>query len=156
MVNWEIREATLDDVPSIVAMVRMGIKEKAFHNREVSDESFLDWAFTNRERGYALYLCENDSESLGYIDSIVGRWGVGFITGIYVNPQYRKQGIGEGLMKKSHDRFLERDCHKARLEVFADNKGAISFYSRVGFVEEGYLQNDEDKRDVIIMSRFLG
>ncbi|MBN2231049.1 MAG: GNAT family N-acetyltransferase [Candidatus Thorarchaeota archaeon] len=109
----------------------MGIKEKAFHNREVSDEGFLDWAFTNRQKGYDLFLWGEGLEALGYIDSIVGKWGVDYIAGIYVNPAYRNQGIGEALMERALDRFLVGDCHKAQLEVFADNKGAISFYFRL-------------------------
>ncbi len=153
--DWHIRLATSEDASSIVDMIRMGIDERAFHNREVSVEGFLDWAFTNRQAGYDLFLCQIGNEVVGYIDYQVGRRGVGQITGIYVKPEHRRKGIGEILIEKAIDQFLLGDCHKARLKVFAYNQGAISFYSRCNFVQEGHLRKDEGKRDALIMSRFL-
>jgi len=45
--------------------------------------------------------------------------------------------------------FRKRGCHKARLEVFADNYGAIEFYARLNFVQEGFLREDEGKKDTV-------
>jgi ribosomal protein S18 acetylase RimI-like enzyme len=151
----EVRIANPEDASTIIDMVRMGIEEKAFHNRVVSVEGFLEYAFHNRTRGFNLFVCQVGDEIVGYMDSRVGRWGVGEISGVYVNPEHRKEGVGKALMEKTLDQFMLNNCHKARLEVFADNKGAVEFYSRLGFFQEGYLQNDEDRRDVMVVSKFL-
>lgn len=153
--SLEISVASPKDVPSIVNLIRMGIKERAFHNREVSVEGYLEYAFDDRQKGFNLFICQIEDEIVGYIDSLVGRWGVGHISGIYVRPEHRRKGIGGLLMEKILDRFRMNDCHKARLEVFADDQGAIKFYSRYEFVQEGYLQKDQARRDIVIMSRFL-
>ena len=151
----EIRVASPKDAPDIVGLIGMGIKERAFHNRAVSVEGYREYAFDDRQKGFHLFVCQKDDEIVGYIDALVGRWGVGHISGIYVRPEHRRKGIGELLLVKVLDQFRTNDCHKARLEVFADGQGAIKFYSRCDFVQEGYLRKDEAKRDVVIMSRFL-
>lgn len=112
-------------------------------------------ASDNREKGFELLLCQIETEIVGYIDALVGKWGVGHFLGIFVKPEYRRKGIGEKLLDNIMEKFSTSNCHKAKLEVFADNQGAIRFYSNLGFVQEGYLKKDEDKRDVIIMSRFF-
>ncbi len=71
-----------------------------------------------------------------------------------VMPLYRRQGVASALM-----RWLDTLCTTAglfeiRLEVRAQNAGAISFYKRLGFVIErrrvGYYQGRED---AFVMSR---
>ena len=152
---WEIRAATTEDVPYIVDLIRMGVEDRSFHNRVISIKGFREYAFKSRQKGFNIILYQIINEIVSYMDSIVGNWGVGHILGIYVKPEHRKKGIGKKLMNKTFDEFMKRNCHKARVEVFANNQGAIRFYTSLNFVQEGYLRNDEDKRDVIIMSKFL-
>ena len=149
-----IRAATSEDAPLIVDMIRMGVDEGAFHSRVVSLERFREFAFENPREGYRIFLCQIGNQVAGYIDSRV-RWGVGHILGLYVDPTHRRKGIGNNLMDKTLDEFKKSGCHKARLEVFADNDGAINFYTRINFVQEGHLHEDEEKKDIIIMSKFL-
>ncbi|MDH7477870.1 MAG: hypothetical protein QHH17_05765, partial [Candidatus Bathyarchaeota archaeon] len=59
------------------------------------------------------------------------------------------------LIDKTLYSFKKRGCHKARLEVFVDNKEAIKFYTHLNFIQEGFLHQDEEKKDIIIMSKFL-
>jgi len=153
--KWEIRKAAPEDTSDIVNLIKTGIEERAFHNREASTEGYFEYAFSNPPKGFNLFICQTEDEIVGYLDGLVGKWGVGYISGICVKPEHRRKGVGELLMEKILDRFLKADCHKARIEVFADNQGAVKFYSRCGFVQEGYLQKDEERRDIIIMSRFL-
>jgi ribosomal protein S18 acetylase RimI-like enzyme len=49
-------------------------------------------------------------------------------------------------VEKTLHSFKKRGCHKARLEVFADNKGAVEFYTRLNFTQEGFLRQDEEKK----------
>ncbi len=151
-----IREASPEDAPFIVDMIRAGANEGVYHTNgcSLSVEEFQKYALESPAKGYLLMVCQLESGIVGYVDSRVRR-GVGHILGLYVKPTHRKKGIGKKLMEKTLESFRKRKCHKARLEVFADNHEAIDFYTRFNFVREGLLHKDEEKRDVIIASRFL-
>ncbi|MEM3616317.1 MAG: GNAT family N-acetyltransferase [Candidatus Bathyarchaeia archaeon] len=149
-----IREARIEDVPFIVDMIRSAADEGVFHPIVLSVEEFKNFAFENPPEGYLLLVYQIGDEIAGYADSRARR-GVGHILGIYVKPRYRRKGVGKRLIGETLDSFRKRGCHKARLEVFADNHNAIEFYARLNFVQEGFLRQDEGKKDIIIMSKFL-
>jgi ribosomal protein S18 acetylase RimI-like enzyme len=153
-----IRVARIEDAPFVVDMIRSAADEGVFHSITLTVgehiREFRNFAFENPPEGYLLLICQIGDEIVGYIDSRVRR-GVGCILGIYVKPCYRKRSIGKKLVDKTLHSFKKRGCHKARLEVFADNKEAIGFYTRLNFIQEGFLHHDEGKKDIIIMSKFL-
>jgi len=161
MVGESVREAWTDDVPSIVDMVRTGSKEGVFHAHpscslsvERQRDGFRKFAFENRPEGYQLLVFQVGRAIVGYIDFHVKR-GVGHILGIYVRQSYRGKGIGKRLMERALDDFRKKRCHKTRLEVFAQNHRAIEFYKHLDFVREGFLRQDEEKKDIVILSKFL-
>ena len=153
-----IRNARIEDVLAIVGMIRSGCDEGVFYSRsdslEEQEEAFRKYAFENRTKGYEILIHQTGNRIQGYVDYQVKR-GVGHFLGIYVKADYQRKGIGKRLMKKALEDFKRLGCHKARLEVFAPNAGAISLYKHLDFKQEGFLHKDEEKRDVIIMSRFL-
>ncbi|GAB6991239.1 GNAT family N-acetyltransferase [Paenibacillus pini] len=61
---------------------------------------------------------------------------------IAVHPDFQHAGIGMRLMEAAKSWALERGRLKLRLRVLSSNPGAVSFYRKCGFVEEGRLQNE--------------
>ncbi|MHA1909332.1 MAG: N-acetyltransferase family protein [Candidatus Thorarchaeota archaeon] len=151
----ELRVATPEDASGIVELIQVGVKERAFHQREPSVEGYTEFAFDDPPKGFYVFVYQIGKEIAGYVDVVAGKRGVGEIYGICVRPEYRRKGIAKNLFNKVMETFTENGCHKATLKVFADNKGAIDFYKSQNFIQEGYLQKDEEKKDAIIMSRFL-
>ena len=156
-----VRVASIEDVPSIVTMVRAGSKEGVFHHNpshsfsvEEQRESLRNFAFENRLKGYQVLVFETKDTVVGYVDSEVRR-GVGHILGIYVNQNHRRKGVGKKLIENMLKDCRRQGCHKARLEVFANNHKAIGFYKHLGVIQEGYLRKDQEKKDTVIMSKFL-
>jgi len=158
MDSSSIREARVEDAPDIVDMIRAGSDEGVFHSQDFSLEeqrkSFRKYAFEERSEGYQVLVCQVGSTIVGYIDYRVRR-GVGHILGIYVKQGYRRKGFGKQLMEKTFFEFRKKGCHKTRLEVFAHNKVATKFYRHLGFDQEGFLHNDEEKKDMMILSKFF-
>jgi ribosomal protein S18 acetylase RimI-like enzyme len=58
---------------------------------------------------------------------------------LYVRPLLQRQGIGRDMFAELETCFP--DAEIMRLEVEPRNEGAISFYSRLGFVEVGQNEN---------------
>ncbi|MEG2015460.1 MAG: ribosomal protein S18-alanine N-acetyltransferase, partial [Clostridia bacterium] len=63
------------------------------------------------------------------------------INNIAVLPQYRRQGIGTGLIEAIADFGRARGVTQIQLEVNEDNIGAIELYKKCGFVVEGERKN---------------
>ena len=58
----------------------------------------------------------------------------GWIGLLFVEPAFRKQGIGQSLLDKMKAYFKESGCTCVKLLVLADNVGAIEVYKKNGFV----------------------
>jgi len=138
----------------VVEMIEAAADEGKFHSDTPSTEEFRRFAFENPPLDYLLLVADEKNEIVGYVDSRVRR-SVGFILGLFVRPAFRNRGIGKALMERAIEHFARKACHKARLEVFQDNREAIDFYRRQGFEQEGFLRKDEEKKDTIILSKFL-
>jgi len=60
---------------------------------------------------------------------------VGSIAGLYVLPEYRRQGRAVGLMNACRDFFAEQNVKYYTLFTSVNNNGAIKLYRRLGLEE---------------------
>ena len=61
--------------------------------------------------------------------------------GIYKNPNNKEKGAASELMKFLLEKtFDDYQLHTLKLEVFSDNRRAITFYNKCGFNQEGRLR----------------
>lgn len=78
---------------------------------------------------------------------------------IAVHPDYQQEGIGSRLIEAGKKWAQAQGKRKLRLRVLSSNPGAIAFYGKCGFVQEGCLEREFciGGRDVddILMSCFL-
>ncbi len=79
------------------------------------------------------------------------------VMNIAVAPDYRRQGIGEGLMAALMDALRARGMESLTLEVRASNSPAIALYDRLGFAEVGRRPNyyTDPREDALIMRKEL-
>jgi ribosomal-protein-alanine N-acetyltransferase len=97
-------------------------------------------------------------------ERIVGYAGIwiildeGHITNIAVDPNFRRQGIGQGLMDVLTVEAVKRGVTAMTLEVRVTNYGAQALYTKLGFVPNGIRKEyyQDDKEDALIMWRELG
>lgn len=61
----------------------------------------------------------------------------GEIWGIYLMPDYWRQGIGKYLIRWGIEELKERGYKTVTLWVLEENKGARKFYERLGFNHDG-------------------
>lgn len=79
----------------------------------------------------------------------------GYINNLAVLPRYRRQKMGQRLMRRLIAFCTEADFSFISLEVRESNLPAISLYKNFGFKEEGRRKNyyDAPKEDAIILTR---
>ena len=60
----------------------------------------------------------------------------GWVNYLAVAPAQRKKGYGRLLMRLVEDRLLARGCPKLNIQVRAENRDALQFYGKLGYVAD--------------------
>ena len=126
------------------------IEAKAYGNHHWSKESFMS-ELSNELAHYFSVFNEKD-ELIAYC----GCWQIleeAHITNIAVAPEYRRNHIGEALLKTIIDECYKNMVKFITLEVRVGNVAAIELYKKYGFkslgTRKGYYQDNNE--DALIM-----
>ena len=85
-------------------------------------------------------VAEADGVAVGYI-GVQEICGEGYVTNVAVLPEYRRQGIGERLVREAARGAEMRGCDFLSLEVRVGNDAAIRLYEKLGFRLAGRRKN---------------
>ena len=100
------------------------------------------------ENELALYfVAEADGTIVGYC-GIHTMYDEGHIMNVAVNPEYRRRGIGRGLL---HTAFRQTGMKYYTLEVRITNHDAVSLYRQLGFEILGKRPKYYGDEDALIM-----
>ena len=143
-----IEEMKIDDIENVVEV------ENDCFSIPWSKESFIQEVTKNH---LAVYLVAKfEEKAVGYI----GVWKImneGHITNVAVHSDFRRQGIGAGLISELLSLCEEQGIDCFTLEVRETNEAAKALYEKFGFYEigrrKGYYQ--DNKEDAIIMWKYL-
>lgn len=142
-----IREMNLSDVPAIANLEKICFSDPWSENSIASE---LD----NR-LSYWL-VAEESGVIAGYIGSQSVLDGAD-VMNLAVSPSYRRQGIGQTLIKKLVEHLRQRGIIALLLEVRVSNTPAITLYEKLGFVQvgrrPGYYRNPRE--DALILRKEL-
>lgn len=147
-----IRRAQPADIPQIVAIERI---------------TFVDpWDERTLQESLAYYpetffVARSNGDLAGFVAAGLENTGeerYGHIMNLAVAPGYRRQGIGQRLIRRLEQEFSLSGAGGAQLEVRLTNTGAQEFYRRLGYREvfqiASYYANDEDALVMMKWFRF--
>jgi len=138
-----IREMTLDDVESVVAI------ERSVFTMPWSPKVFA--AEVARESAICL-VCVVGGVLVGYLiaDAFVDVW---HLMNVSVVPEYRRQSIASDLIEEYFEITEEKPHRGHTLEVRASNEAAIELYRSFGFVATGFRRGyySDNREDALIM-----
>jgi ribosomal protein S18 acetylase RimI-like enzyme len=77
---------------------------------------------------------DSSSKLVGYCVTSIDNLATGEVDSIFVNPQYRGQGIGRALMEKALEWLNSKGVKRKLVFVAVGNEQAYGFYSRFGFL----------------------
>ena len=98
------------------------LDEPKYHNFISRDENGLATGFINL------------SLRSDYVEGSSGS-PVVFIEGIYVKPDFRKQGIARKLMEAGEEWGRQQGCAEMGSDAYADNLVSRAFHKKAGFTE---------------------
>ncbi len=123
--------------------------EKLCFNSGFAEKTFL----RELENKIAYYIV---SETDGKVSGYGGIWnvcGACEIIDIAVHPDFRKTGIGQGILERLIDFCKKEDCSELNLEVRESNIPAQKLYEKLGFIKNGERKNYyEGKETALLMS----
>ncbi|EQB85881.1 ribosomal protein S18 acetylase RimI-like enzyme [Clostridium punense] len=64
-------------------------------------------------------------------DEVEGKYG--WVDDLFVSKEWRKYGIGRNLILKALNELIALGIKESRLEVWSDNKRALSVYESIGY-----------------------
>ena len=103
----------------------------------------------------ALWLVAVQGDTVaGYIGS-QSVMGEADMMNLAVQPEYRRQGIGEKLVSALIAALAQQNVHSLTLEVRVSNAPATSLYEKLGFVQVGRRPNyyKNPKEDALILRK---
>lgn len=134
-----IERATEQDIPAIVRLVRhLAEYEKLAHVMVSSENDFRQALFGPRTNAEALMAFAGDVP-VGFalyfynFSTFLGKRGV-YLEDLFVEPEYRGQGIGKALLQRLASIAKDEDCSRMEWSVLTWNQPSIDFYHRLGAV----------------------
>lgn len=132
-----LRDATPDDVPTILSLVR----ELAEYERDpeaavATPELLYDAMFGPRAVASAV-MAEEDGEAVGFalyffnFSTWTGRPGL-YLEDFYVRPSARGRGVGTRLFRRLAEIARDRGCGRMELSVLTWNLEPMRLYERLG------------------------
>ncbi len=134
-----IREATLQDEPELLRMMRFLDEQESALIK--FDETALSAAFRQflalPAFGGIWILCEGN-QTVGYVVLSVGfsfefRGHDAFIDELYIDAAYRRRGYGRRALAFAEERAREMGVNAIHLEVDHGNNPALELYRRTGY-----------------------
>jgi GNAT superfamily N-acetyltransferase len=135
----KIERATEQDIPAIVRLVRLLAEyEKLAHEMVSSEDDFRKALFGPRCNVEALMAFAGDVP-VGFalyfynFSTFLGQRGI-YLEDLFVEPEYRGQGIGKALLQRLASIAKDENCGRMEWSVLTWNQPSIDFYHRLGAV----------------------
>lgn len=137
MSEFEIRPATIDDVPVIYTFIKgLAEYEKLAHEVVASEEILRQTLFG--QRPYAeVVIAYYRQQPVGFalffhnFSTFLGRPGI-YLEDLFVQPEFRSKGFGRKLLAYLARLTRERNCGRLEWSVLDWNEPAIRFYKSLG------------------------
>ncbi|MBG9548459.1 MULTISPECIES: GNAT family N-acetyltransferase [Cytobacillus] len=134
-----IREAEIKDIPQMVSVV---IKNDNSIKSD-AEEEIMEIFF---EKNGSFFVYEEDNQIVGFMGYKFKKWGgddVYWAIWLYVDPDFKRKGIGTKLYERIEDEVRKKGCRKIYLDVGneEDHQEAIKFHLNNGFIQEAKLND---------------
>jgi GNAT superfamily N-acetyltransferase len=137
--SLRIAPATPADVPAILSLIRGLADYERLADYVVATDASLHDALFGPSPAAEAVLASIDGRTAGYalwfqtFSTFEGKRGI-YLEDLYVNPEFRGQGIGRALLAHLARVAVERGCTRLQWAVLDWNTPAIAFYRGLGAV----------------------
>jgi len=133
--NIILKEAGVEDISTIIAIEKKLVGIKTFSPMTTEEEWKEEFAKVSQK----IYLVLKDGIVVGDTSYEKKSDGSVYLSGLAVDPQFQKQGIGREVMRLIMEEL--KDVNKVYLVTHPENSGAIKLYLSFGFVIKSWKDN---------------
>lgn len=133
----DIRNATSDDVPTILGLIRELAEFERLSHEVVATEDTLRSTLFDERPGAEVVIGRVGDEVVGFAlffqnySTFLARPGL-YLEDLYVRPKFRGQGHGELLLRHLARLCVERNYGRLEWAVLDWNHRAVDFYKALG------------------------
>ena len=125
----------------------------------IRNDTYINWPIESLkheiENNFCLSALSNNT-LVGFLSAAIIENTEAQITDIYVKKEFRKNKIGTSLLYKLSNECLNHNINTIILEVGNNNKIALSFYNKNGFIQYGNRQKYfNNKEDAVLLKKFI-
>jgi GNAT superfamily N-acetyltransferase len=135
--NFEIRGATIADIPIILQLIRdLATYERAPNDVVATEESLHEVLFGAEPAAKVVIAFENTAP-VGFavyffnFSTWLGRPGL-YLEDLFVKPEVRGRGYGRALLVHLAEIARDHNCGRMEWAVLTWNEPAIEFYKKLG------------------------
>ncbi|WP_042352130.1 GNAT family N-acetyltransferase [Bacillus massiliigorillae] len=158
-----VRDATLEDLPTIVAIYNSTISSRMVtaDTEPVSVQSREKWFHEHSPSRRPLWIVEYEGKECGWISfqSFYGRPAYNRTAeiSIYIHEDFRGKGLGKAMLQKAIDACPELQIKTILGFIFAHNEPSLRLFKHFGFAQWAHLPKvaelDGVERDLIILGK---
>ena len=137
--NLRITEPRPHDLPSVVKLVRQLADYEKLSDEMIATEQDFARALFGPDRRVRALMAFVDGAAIGFalyfqtFSTFLGKPGI-YLEDLFVEPEYRGQGIGRGLLRRIAQIAHEENCGRVEWSVLTWNQPSMDFYHSLGAV----------------------
>jgi GNAT superfamily N-acetyltransferase len=137
MNNFEIKFATINDVPLILDFIKQLAEYEKLLHEVVATEDILRETLFGKKAHAEVIIAYYQNEAIGFalffhnFSTFLGRPGI-YLEDLFIKPEFRGHGFGKKMLAYLAKLAKERNCGRLEWWVLDWNKSAIDFYKSIG------------------------
>lgn len=128
-----IRSFQLNDVNQVLQLLQVALTEECYEDTKRAFARQLSWD------SELIMIAEEDEEVIGVLIGTIDQ-NTGCIYRTAVHPDYRRRGIGKGLVVAMEQRFQQRNVRRILVAGDEHNKAAMPLYEAVGYGASKFME----------------
>lgn len=162
--KYDLRLGGWDDFDALFD-IYMDVKTNPYLSFEIMGKEAFKPIFEELLQRGQLYVYTNEQDILAtciVIHHIRRIKHVATLSTLATHPNYKRQGFGSTFIKQLIQKIKSQSIKRVELFLESDNPGALAFYKKLGFEQEGVMKKyfkrarDDHYVDEIIMGMWLG
>ncbi|WP_410515261.1 arsinothricin resistance N-acetyltransferase ArsN1 [Paenibacillus sp. BR2-3] len=164
MSTLTVRQATSDDIQSILRIYNQGIEDRiATLETDEKDLGYMEAWFQDHQGRYSVLVADRDGIVVGWasLNPYSHRCAYSGVAdlSVYIDRESRGQGVGSSLLQALETKARELQFHKIVLFTFPFNQIGQGLYRKMGYREVGVFEKqgimDNQYIDVMVMEKLL-